>query len=138
MIKSVIDTNVFVSGLINMTGASSEIILRWLKNQFKIVTSNNVLEEYEAILLNLSVIEKKKALDLIEKLISTTEKMAITGTLRICKDSDDDKFLETAIVGQVDYLVTKNIRHFPYKSFQNVQIVKISKFLKVLEAEFKD
>lgn len=41
-------------------------------------------------------------------------------------------------VGQADYLVTKNIRHFPYKNYQNVQIVKISKFLKVLETEFPD
>jgi predicted nucleic acid-binding protein len=33
-----------------------------------------------------------------------------------------------------DYLVTKNIRHFPYKSFENVKIIRIKKFLDIIES----
>ncbi len=136
MISAVIDTNVFVSGLINLSGAAAELILRWLKYQFTIIISNDILEEYQAVLLHLPGIETSKALALIEKLLATAEKVATPGALCVCKDADDDKFLETAIVGQADYLVTKNLRHYPPKSYQGVQIVKISKFLKVLEIEF--
>lgn len=138
MIRAVIDTNVFVSGLISTSGASGELIIRWLMNQFNIIISNDILEEYEDVLLHLPEIETRKAIDLIERLVSNADKVDIPGTLCVCKDSDDDKFLETAVVGQAAYLITKNIRHFPYKNYQNVQIVKISKFLKVLETEFQD
>jgi predicted nucleic acid-binding protein len=46
--------------------------------------------------------------------------------------------LETAIVGKADYLVTKNTKHFPQKSYQRIRIVKISAFLKELEKHFPD
>jgi len=41
--------------------------------------------------------------------------------------------LECAVEGKADYLVTKNIRHFPLKEYQGVNIVRIRKFLDVLE-----
>jgi len=60
----------------------------------------------------------------------------ITGAFQICKDSDDDKFLETALAGGADFLVTKNLKHFPHKSYQSVRIVNVTKFLQALEKLF--
>jgi predicted nucleic acid-binding protein len=60
----------------------------------------------------------------------------ITDTLHVCKDPDDDKFLETAIAGGADFLVTKNLKHFPRKSYQGVRIVNVATFLKELEKVF--
>jgi len=57
----------------------------------------------------------------------------IRGNLQVCKDADDDKFLETAIVGEADFLVTKNLKHFPRKNYENVRIVNVVTFLKELE-----
>ncbi len=54
--------------------------------------------------------------------------------LDVCPDSDDNRFLECAVAGNADYLVTKNIRHFPYKNYENVRVVRIKKFLNALEA----
>ncbi len=54
--------------------------------------------------------------------------------LDVCSDSSDNRFLECATVGNADYLVTKNIRHFPYKTYANVKIVRIKKFLDALES----
>lgn len=59
-------------------------------------------------------------------------------TFKICKDPDDDKFLETAVVGNGNYLVTKNIKHFPIKSYENIQIVGVSKFLSHIEKSIKN
>jgi len=38
--------------------------------------------------------------------------------------------------GQADFLVTKNTKHFPRKSYQNIRIVKVSQFLEELEGQF--
>jgi predicted nucleic acid-binding protein len=54
--------------------------------------------------------------------------------LHICPDPDDNRFLECAVAGHADYLVTKNIRHFPYKTYEQVKIVRIRAFLHVLES----
>lgn len=48
-------------------------------------------------------------------------------------DYDDNKFVDTAIVGNVDYIVT-NDRHFnPLKEidFPKVEIIKIDDFLEI-------
>ena len=51
----------------------------------------------------------------------------------VCSDKSDNRFLECAVEGKADYLVTKNIRHFPSKEYQSVKIVRVRTFLEVLE-----
>ncbi len=134
--RAVVDTNVFVSGLLNGTGAPAKLILRWLKGQFDLVISEETLREYEYILMNLEIIDSDKASQLLAEVRASAAVVTIPGQLQACKDPDDDKFLETAVVGNADFLVTKNIKHFPFKSFQNVRIVKVSKFLTELEKQY--
>jgi uncharacterized protein len=46
--------------------------------------------------------------DFLNAVASLSEVVVITGTLRICRDETDDKFLETAITGQAAYLITSD------------------------------
>ena len=39
--------------------------------------------------------------------------MKSTPGVSLLRDPDDAKFLDLAIVGQTDYLITTNLRHFP-------------------------
>jgi len=136
MIRAVIDTNLLVSGLLNETGAPAKLILRWLKGQFEILISDEIVAEYVYILHHLPEVDRRKADDLLGELHTSGIRVVITGALKACKDGDDDKFLETAVTGQAEYLVTKNTKHFPRKSYQNVRIVKVSQFLEELEKQF--
>jgi putative PIN family toxin of toxin-antitoxin system len=138
MIKAVIDTNIFVSGLLNTSGAPAKLILRWFKAQFEVLLSEQVTEEYEYVLRHLDNVEQTKVAAIFNEFNTSGVKVVIPNTLKVCKDPDDDKFLETAIVGKADYLVTKNTKHFPHKSYQGIRIVKISAFLKELEKHFPD
>ncbi len=54
--------------------------------------------------------------------------------LDVCTDQSDNRFLECAVSGKAAYLVTKNIRHFPWKEYSGIKIVRVREFLKVLEA----
>ena len=133
MIKIVVDTNVLVSGLLNDTGAPAKLILRWLQGQFDLIISKLTFEEYEYVLARLSQVNQDKVSELLDEVRASALQVMIHSELRVCKDPQDDKFLETAIVGDADFLVTKNLKHFPAKSFQNVRIVKISTILSELE-----
>ncbi len=58
MIKAVVDTNVFVSGLLNDSGAPAKLILFWVKGQFDIVFSKQILKEYSYVLHNIPGVRK--------------------------------------------------------------------------------
>lgn len=138
MIKAVVDTNVFVAGLLNSTGAPAKLILRWLKGQFDLVISEQTMQEHEYVFRYLVEVEQDKASELLTELQTSALRVIIPEQLQVCKDADDDKFLETAVIGAADFLVTKNTKHFPAKQYQSVRIVSVSKFLDFIEKQFPD
>jgi len=131
--KAVIDTNILLSSLINLSGAPEKIRQRWLDGQFTLVTSQPVLFEYTSVLLHAPNIQAADIQVLLEEIQTLALVVSISGSLRVCKDPDDDVFLETAVTACADFLVTKNLKHFPKKLYQGVNIVKVSAFLRELE-----
>jgi putative PIN family toxin of toxin-antitoxin system len=131
--KAVIDTNVFLACLINRSGAPAKIRQHWLDGRFTLVISEPVEFEYADVLLHSPLVQPEDVQVLLEEVHTLSLVVPISGTLKACKDPDDDMFLETAIIEGADFLVTKNLKHFPRKSFQGVRIVKVSTFLRELE-----
>lgn len=78
---------------------------------------------------------RDKAETFLNGLAELAEVILISGELDVCKDPSDNIFLETAIATSAEYLVTKNTKHFPFKRYQDVEIVRVSKFLSRLEKE---
>jgi len=136
IIKTVVDTNILVSGLGNPSGAPAKLLVRWSDAQFVLLFSEPILEEYSRILLNHPKVPREKAGAFLKELAEVAQNVPILETLNVCKDPSDNVFLETAIDGNAEYLVTKNIKHFPFKRYQQVEIVRVSKFLSRLEKEF--
>jgi len=135
-LKVVIDTNILVSGLGNPRGAPAKLIDRWLHGQFDLIASNPIFAEYTKILLNHPHVPDEKAGNFLGSLITLSEFVQIPEALIVCKDPSDNVFLETAVVGNAEYLVTKNIKHFPIKQYQSVRIVRVSQMLSELEKKF--
>lgn len=134
--KAVIDTNVVFAGLANSRGAPFKIFQRFFEKQFTWIISQQILDEYYGVL---TLSEKISPISLQIFLYLMRENsllIPIDEHLRVCKDPDDNKFLETAIAGNADFLVTKNLKHFPSKRYQNVRIVKVSTFLTELEKHY--
>ncbi len=135
-IKAVLDTNILVPGLGNPLGAPAKVFDRWLDGQFVLLISQPIFEEYSRILLGHPKVPREKAEIFLNGLGELAQVVAISETLNVCKDQSDNVFLETATVGNAEYLVTKNIKHFPFKRYQQIKIVQVSKFLTRLEKEF--
>lgn len=111
--KAVIDTNVVFAGLANRKGAAFKIFQRFFIGQFYWINSDETMEEYEGV-LSLSQIISFISRDIFLHLLrSRSVLVKIKGNLRVCKHADDDHFLETAVVGGADFLVTINLKHFP-------------------------
>ena len=56
----------------------------------------------------------------------------IPGTLRVCRDPDDDKLLEVAVIGRADCLVTGDQDLLILNPFQGIPILTPAGFLAIL------
>ena len=67
-----------------------------------------------------------------------TALVPVAGTLTVCRDPDDDRILEAALAGNVQYLVTRDddIKHDPavrqFLKSHAVQVATVSHMLQIL------
>src|SRR3989344_6820203 len=139
VLRAVLDTNVFVSGGTISEGAPSQVINHWRNNDFVMIASQDLIKEYEEVLLRpyvmkytgLSIQETKHYVD---EVIHRAYITSGTLTLNILKDDPDDNIvLACADEGKATNLVTGNKKHFPFLDYKGIQIVSPHKFLFQLE-----
>ena len=56
----------------------------------------------------------------------------ITKEIAECPDPNDDMFLELAVSGNADYLITGNLKDFPPSPFQGLPILSPAAFLETV------
>ena len=110
-----IDTNVLVSGLINMQHAPGRIVDLIRTKTLHLVVDDRVLMEYRSVLLGKRLrkwIAEEDARDLLSFLFLDSEHMVATMFVQGMPDPGDTPFLEVALTANVP-LVTGNQKHFP-------------------------
>jgi len=136
ILRVVIDTNHIISAILSARGASAKLI-DWMtrdEDYFQLLLSEHIWQEYTTVAKWLIPPSRHSEKDQIMQTLRFQAEWIEPGLrLDVCTDSNDNRFLECAVVGNADFLVTKNIRHFPYKNYENVKIVRIKKFLDTLE-----
>ena len=134
IVEAVINTNVFVSALLSPTGASAKILDRFYNSEFQLAVSAEILDEYRSVILEFeNRIHPDDATEFIELVEEQSIQYEETATLTVCRDPSDNTFLECAISSDANFLVTKNLRHYPTKEFQGVRIATVGQFLTILE-----
>ena len=109
--RLVIDTNVFVSGLISGDGPPARI-LRAVRDRRAIhLVSDPIVEEYLRV-LDYSRIRKFRKItdafvaDIAAYLVYQTERVELRSRIKMSPDPDDDVFLNTAVDGRATLLVS--------------------------------
>jgi putative PIN family toxin of toxin-antitoxin system len=109
--RLVIDTNVFVSGLISGTGSPARI-LRAVQGKRAIhLVSDPIVEEYLRVLDYPRIRKFRKitdafVADIAAYLVYQTERVELRSRIKMSADPDDDVFLNTAVDGRATLLVT--------------------------------
>lgn len=132
--KVVFDTNVFLRALINPKGINARLIQSL--DQFVLVVSPAIVKEVVDVLsrpalLGLKRIRKLDADHLIE-LLRQAPVVFPDEKVTVCRDPDDDKFLEAALASDVEYLVTgdKDLRDIG--EYRGIKIRFPTEFLREL------
>ena len=80
---------------------------------------DNLLEKYHGYQLPSFLPEFTKIVSVIEPL----------SHVRVCRDPDDNKFIECALDGQCNYIVSGDKDLLDIKRFKNIRIISVSEFL---------
>jgi len=129
-VRVVLDTNVLISGIF-FSGPPSEILTHWKNGIFESVVSESIITEYvrvtEEIAQRFPQIEVAEILDLfiVNSKVVDTEGLEI----RLCEDPDDDKFLECAVAGECQAIVSGDKHLLKVKEFQGIKIIRPRDFL---------
>ncbi len=135
----VLDTNVFVSGLLTPFGPSGEIVRMVFSGELTLYLDARILAEYKDV-LNRPKFKFNKdhiciLLDFIKKYGQFTSSSPLENRLL---DSDDEPFLEVAIAGKVISIVTGNRKHYPSSVFKGINIFSPSEFIEFYRKQNKD
>lgn len=137
------DSNVWVSAFLNPFGTPGQLKDAWLAGRLDIVTSVPLLAEVNDVLRRPRIkrkyrIPEKDIVAFCELIAVRTTLVPLSGSLSICRDPDDDKILETALAGNVTYLVTRDddIKQDPlvrqFLKAHDIQVVTVSRMLHIL------
>ena len=137
MIRAILDTNVFVSGILRYGEANStpaELLRRWLIGSFDLVTSVAINREIERTLLTnpyfAARVERAAGRRWLQTLASFAESTAITSPVSgVASHPEDDLVLATAVSAAADFLVTGDKQLQKLGALQGVSIVSPSEFL---------
>ncbi len=159
---AVIDTNVWVSSLLNPRGSPARLLKAFVEGRFTPVMSKPLLAELTSVLsrprLLRAIIRRiiQYDLQLVIKLLVLYRLMAhalnnalqqygvwveLRGDINLCRDPRDNMVLETAILGKAEYLVTRDddIKRDPELMEKlaawGIQVVSVQQFLNRLSRE---
>jgi putative PIN family toxin of toxin-antitoxin system len=135
--RIVIDTNVIISALI-FANSSSMNAFTIAKSRGTILLSKDVLLELTNV-LNRSKFDRyitsEIREDFLTNLMLEAEIVTITEQITSCRDPKDNKFLELAISGYADYLLTGDQDLLILHPFRNLQIITVSNFLNYFDSK---
>ena len=131
--RLVLDTNVLVSVLLTPGGTSDRALRAAVAVGATFLYDARMLSEYRAVLSRpkfRATIAPPMIEQLVSALVTTGEKIDALAADLDLSDPDDIPFLEVALTGRADALVTGNARHF--HPSHGVTVVSPSGLLKLL------
>jgi uncharacterized protein len=140
-VRVVLDTNVVVSALLSPTGAPAALLTAWRDGRIETLSSPTTIAELARILerprvarqLGWSVASRRDFLDSFASgSVSIVPRVALH---QVSRDPDDDRFLELAIAGAADYIVSGDRHLLELGSYQGIPILTPARFLADLALE---
>ena len=129
--RIVLDTNVLVSGLLTPFGSSGEIVRMIFSGELILCIDARILSEYKEVLYRPKFNFDKEHIDnFLNEIKFTGSPVLSTLIKKSLPDQNDNMFLEVAISGNVEYIITGNTNHFPEQLCQSIIVYTPADFIK--------
>lgn len=131
MIKLVLDTNVFVSGIF-WSGPPAKILNAWHEKKIKIICFLEILDEYSRVSDILS--RKYPGVDIAPFINLMIKDAELFTPLKlkspISRDSDDDKFIAVALAAKCQLIISGDNDLLSIAECENLKIINPNEFIK--------
>ncbi len=132
--RAVVDTGVLVSGLIRRAGITGEVINALRDNRFCLIYSTPIVVEIIEVLnrphfRNKYHIQPDDVTALINLIRLRGELIVIERNVEICRDPKDNKFLEAALAGEAEAIVSGDLDLIVLHPFEGIPILRPTEFL---------
>ena len=135
--RAVLDTNVVVSATLIRDGKEDRILRAWQREVFELVLSPQILDEMGRVLFYEKLrtarwMAEEEVAALVRSL--AREAVLVPGRVqvKVSRVPGDDKFVEAAIEGRAQYVVTGDKDLLELKTYRAVRIVTPAVFLTIL------
>lgn len=131
--RIILDTNTFINGAIGDFSYPSRIIEKCLEGKIQPLKSHPIERENKLIMRRMQL--DSEYLDWIQQYFDMCEMIQVTTTVNdIPDDPEDEKFLEAAIDGQADYIITEDYHLLTLDPYRGINIVKPEEYWSHYEA----
>ena len=128
--RVILDTNVFVSGVF-FSGPPYQILEAWRDSRFRLVISQDILDEYRRVGEILS--SQFPAIDLwpIIELVTNEAEIYPSHAMPkpVCDDPDDDKFIVCAITAKCKMIVSGDKHLLKVSGLNGIDVIKPREFV---------
>jgi putative PIN family toxin of toxin-antitoxin system len=127
--RLVVDTNIFVSAALKDASWPANT-LRWIDRYDGLLKSDTTEEEILAVLRRPRIAPKVAPIFLanVRRILGAAELVPIIERVAACRDPHDDKFLELAVNGNADVIVSGDEDLLALDSFRGIPIITPAAF----------
>jgi putative PIN family toxin of toxin-antitoxin system len=143
-LRGAVDTNIWVSALLNPHGAPARVLAYLKQQHFTLVTSEPLLLELAEVLGRQRIIRKyslipEQVADLLTTLRQGAQLVTVQDAPQVCRDPKDDIVIATALQGKADVLVSRDedltrasdvVEHL---AAAGIRVLTVRQFLQELE-----
>lgn len=134
MKRVVLDTNIFVSmALGELVGKIND---EWRAGKFILVVSEDIVSEYLDVLQRPKLHLKSRTIAAIvirvyrkAEFVTPAEKIFV-----VLADTTDNKFVEAAVTGKTDYIVSGDKHLLDLKEYKSIPIITAHEFIDILQS----
>jgi len=132
MIRVLPDTNIIISSVF-WRGNPYEVIRIGILGEYQLVISAEILDEVVDKLRNKFQFPEENIRELIDILMTYCYIVDVTSKFDVVRDKKDNKIIECAFDGKVDYIVTGDPDLLVLKNFRGIKIIKAKEFLEEIK-----
>jgi uncharacterized protein len=134
MLRVVLDTNIFISGIFWDGNYCSQIIKAWQEGKIVLVSSLEMITELVDTIRDFKI-------EMPEKMIQEWRNVVIENAVIVVpakkldlvkNDPDDNKFFEAALAGKAKYIVSQDKKHvLSIPNFKGIKTIHPEEFVKL-------
>jgi len=129
-VKIVLDTNLLIAGRWKPASASNRILDLCIRGELCAVYTSQIKDE------NLFILGKvkppKEFLDKVLRFYRKSIKVRPGKKISACPDPSDNRFLEAAVAGRADYVITNDHHLLDLKEYEGIRIIRPGTFTRML------